>query len=48
MAPKRDFIDYANTAANIKTAAELGGINDRMRQLAALEQDKANSGLVRS
>ncbi len=41
MAPKRDFIDYANTAANIKTAAELGGINDRMRQLAALEQDKA-------
>ena len=41
MAPKRDFIDYANTVAKIKTAAELGGINDRMRQLAALERDKA-------
>ena len=40
MARDRDWVDYANLAANVVQTAQLDGINSKMRQLAELELQK--------
>lgn len=40
MAPKRDWVDYTNLAANVVQTAQLDGINSKMRQMAELELHK--------
>jgi len=40
MAAKRDWVDYTNLAANVVQTAQLDGINNKMRQMAALELQK--------
>ncbi len=40
MAPKRDWVDYTNLAANVIQTAQLGGINSKLRQMAEIEAMK--------
>ena len=40
MAKERDFIDYANTAANVVQVAQLNSINNKMQQMAAAMAEK--------
>jgi len=40
MAKNRDWVDYANLAANVVQTAELASINGKMRQMAELQMEK--------